>query len=256
VLYFASAGEITRQLTYGGDSLGPQASLLLQKPIRARTPLSHVIAQYAWSAVAAKIANGADDGSQSSRLLSAQGRESAESPSRRQQSEGREIGYAAEEEDRAAAAIQSAHRGKLQRRRLEERRQAAVKLQSMQRGKATRKQSPHHKQRRGLSSDKKPGGERPASPPRQGQWRRRKQQPPDRTAHAALTLPDKASRDELFARFDANGNGGLSLAEVDKAVLELYPEFNNKPALLRAHSAADVSGDGFIGRCEFRLLLE
>jgi hypothetical protein len=38
------------------------------------------------------------------------------------------------------------------------------------------------------------------------------------------------------------GNGGLSLAEIDKAVLELYPTFNNKPALMRAYKAADRSG--------------
>ena len=71
----------------------------------------------------------------------------------------------------------------------------------------------------------------------------------------ALVLPDKAQRDALFDRFDVNGNGGLSLAEIDKAVLEVWPHFNNKPALVRSYKAADVTGDGFITRKEFRLLL-
>jgi hypothetical protein len=54
---------------------------------------------------------------------------------------------------------------------------------------------------------------------------------------------------------DVNGNGSLSLAEIDKAVIELYPQFNNKPALMRAYKSADKSGNGFIGRKEFRLLV-
>eukprot|EP01052_Picozoa_sp_SAG31_P049628 SAG31_NODE_10956_length_1079_cov_0.942857_1_plen_212_part_01 len=55
---------------------------------------------------------------------------------------------------------------------------------------------------------------------------------------------------------DVNGNGMLSLAEVDKAVVELFPDFDHKPALMRAYKAADVSGDGLIRRNEFRLLLK
>ena len=52
------------------------------------------------------------------------------------------------------------------------------------------------------------------------------------------------------------GNGGLSLAEIDKVVRELYPTFDNKPALIRAYKAADRTGDGFITRKEFRLVLQ
>ena len=70
-----------------------------------------------------------------------------------------------------------------------------------------------------------------------------------------LELPDKETRSALFQRMDYNGNGGLSLAEIDKAVVELYPEFDHKRALMRALKAADASGDGFIGRSEFRRLL-
>ena len=72
----------------------------------------------------------------------------------------------------------------------------------------------------------------------------------------ALQSPSKEQRDQLFDRFDYNGNGALSLAEIDKAVIELWPQFNHKPALMRAYRAADVNGDGFIKRREFRLLLK
>ena len=55
---------------------------------------------------------------------------------------------------------------------------------------------------------------------------------------------------------DFNGNGSLSLAEIDKAIVELWPQFDHKKAVLRAYKAADRNGDGFIRRREFRLLLE
>jgi Ca2+-binding EF-hand superfamily protein len=77
-----------------------------------------------------------------------------------------------------------------------------------------------------------------------------------------LVIPDKKARRALFNRIDVNGNGGLSLAEIDKAVVEGVlgralgvPGFNHKPALMRAYMAADTSGDSFIGRAEFAKLL-
>ena len=73
---------------------------------------------------------------------------------------------------------------------------------------------------------------------------------------ARLVAPDRTTRDELFARFDYNGNSTLSLAEIDKAIVELWPEFNHKPALMRAYKAADVNQDGWVGRKEFGRLLE
>jgi hypothetical protein len=80
--------------------------------------------------------------------------------------------------------------------------------------------------------------------------------------HPQLTMPDKKARRELFDQMDVNGNGGLSLAEIDKAVVEGLvgpvlgcPDFNHKPALIRAYKAADKSGDGFIERSEFAKLL-
>lgn len=62
---------------------------------------------------------------------------------------------------------------------------------------------------------------------------------------------------ELFQRFDAtNKNGLLSLAEIDKAARDLWPEvFKHKKALMRAYKSADKSGDGFIGEPEFKDLL-
>ena len=90
--------------------------------------------------------------------------------------------------------------------------------------------------------------------------RRRQQQPRmapgDGDGTVLLEMPDADERKKLFSRIDYNGNGALSLAEIDKAVLELWPGFNNKPALMRAYKSADANGDGFIKRREFRLLLK
>lgn len=78
-------------------------------------------------------------------------------------------------------------------------------------------------------------------------------------------------RKKLFEQFDPNGNGYLSLAEVDAgilAVLRLEALFNCKPAIMRAFQAAkdiagvaqegkDTTGPGadFVEKSEFRLLL-
>lgn len=88
----------------------------------------------------------------------------------------------------------------------------------------------------------------------------------------ALKLPsgktsvEKAKRDELFKLFDPNGNGYLSLAEVDKGVrdiLQIDSLFNCKPALMRAFQAAKnfttngraPLGADYVTRSEFRILL-
>ena len=55
---------------------------------------------------------------------------------------------------------------------------------------------------------------------------------------------------------DLNKNGLLSLGEIHMGVEKYYPQFYHKQATLRACKAADVNGDGFIARREFRLLLE
>ena len=63
-----------------------------------------------------------------------------------------------------------------------------------------------------------------------------------------FVMPSAAERRVAFDRMDVNGNGGLSLAEIDKAIIELYPAFNHKPALMRAYKAADRDDSGFITR--------
>lgn len=68
-------------------------------------------------------------------------------------------------------------------------------------------------------------------------------------------LPSATKEREIFDRVDFNGNGMLSLAELDKAVVELWPKFNNKPAIIRAYKAADANNTGFISRGEFHLFL-
>lgn len=59
----------------------------------------------------------------------------------------------------------------------------------------------------------------------------------------------------LFERVAANGDGALSLAEIDQAVVDLWPEFTNKPALVRAYHSADKSTDGLITQSEFGTVL-
>jgi tetratricopeptide (TPR) repeat protein len=72
---------------------------------------------------------------------------------------------------------------------------------------------------------------------------------------------------ELFERVDMNGNGGLSLVEIDQAIVDgtigaalgdsdtlTQPDFA-KPVIMRACKAAEVSHDGFIQRAEFMKLL-
>jgi hypothetical protein len=88
-----------------------------------------------------------------------------------------------------------------------------------------------------------------------------KQSKPEPVPH--LVMPDKESRTKLFHEIDVNGNGGLSLAEIDKAVVSGQigqamhcPDFNHKPALMRAYKAADTDGDAFIERREFFKLLK
>jgi hypothetical protein len=77
----------------------------------------------------------------------------------------------------------------------------------------------------------------------------------------------KRKRDELWNGFDINGNGLLSLAEVDKGlrdVLQLGDNlFRAKKAIIRAFTKAKgavpkkrtYSAD-YVDRCEFRLLLK
>jgi len=73
-------------------------------------------------------------------------------------------------------------------------------------------------------------------------------------------MTEQMSKEEIkkvFDVFDYNGNGILSLAEIDRAVIQLYPHLaKDKPAIMRAYKAADTSKDGFIDFDEFGRLID
>lgn len=75
----------------------------------------------------------------------------------------------------------------------------------------------------------------------------------------------KLERKKLWSRMDSNGNGYLSLAEVDKCFQSYLPEvFSLKPVLIRAFNTAKtkakaknkgVNTDDYVTKSEFRYLL-
>jgi Ca2+-binding EF-hand superfamily protein len=69
-------------------------------------------------------------------------------------------------------------------------------------------------------------------------------------------VPSQEECHRIFTKIDYNGNNILSLAELDKAVIETWPAYDNKPAIMRAYKAADKNGDGFIKKNEFRFFLK
>ena len=79
------------------------------------------------------------------------------------------------------------------------------------------------------------------------------------------TPEEFARRSEMWAAIDINGNGYVSLAELDKGVRDNMGQealFDCKPALIRAHTAAKNKvktkgehGEDYVERCEFRLVL-
>ena len=81
---------------------------------------------------------------------------------------------------------------------------------------------------------------------------------------------ERKERKALFSRFDPNGNGYLSLAEIDKGLIEtfglhggdMFSTKRCKPAIMRAYQAAKDIGeaksdlsDDYVTKKEFRLLL-
>ena len=72
-------------------------------------------------------------------------------------------------------------------------------------------------------------------------------------------------RNKLWNSIDINGNGYVSLAELDKGVRDAMQNqelFDSKPVLIRAYKAArnrvktqKLHGPDYIERCEFRLVL-
>eukprot|EP00672_Neobodo_designis_P015996 CAMPEP_0174841108 /NCGR_PEP_ID=MMETSP1114-20130205/9096_1 /TAXON_ID=312471 /ORGANISM="Neobodo designis, Strain CCAP 1951/1" /LENGTH=360 /DNA_ID=CAMNT_0016075281 /DNA_START=1 /DNA_END=1080 /DNA_ORIENTATION=- len=77
--------------------------------------------------------------------------------------------------------------------------------------------------------------------------------------HAAaavdLTPPSAAEVRRLFDEIDGNKSGKLSLAEVDLACVRLWPNFNKKPAIIRAFKLADSGGDGALDVQDFARFL-
>jgi len=82
----------------------------------------------------------------------------------------------------------------------------------------------------------------------------------------AKTPEDKKRRKQMFREFDPNGNGVLSLAEIDKGVrdvLGIDEMFDSKPAIMRAYMIAKDSqrskrpeiGDDYIELREFKFFL-
>ena len=70
------------------------------------------------------------------------------------------------------------------------------------------------------------------------------------------TVPSKKEITDTFDILDYNGNGLVSLAEIDKFIVERYPAYDNKPVLIRSMKAADADSDGFITRKEYGLLFQ
>eukprot|EP01065_Artemidia_motanka_P012642 TRINITY_DN16967_c0_g1_i1.p2 TRINITY_DN16967_c0_g1~~TRINITY_DN16967_c0_g1_i1.p2 ORF type:complete len:189 (+),score=73.29 TRINITY_DN16967_c0_g1_i1:55-621(+) len=78
------------------------------------------------------------------------------------------------------------------------------------------------------------------------------------------TQEDKQRRKKVFRGFDVNGNGYLSLAEVDKGVRDMGIDWADcKPAIIRAFNrvkdtapAHTPCSNDYVTRAEFRLLLQ
>lgn len=70
-------------------------------------------------------------------------------------------------------------------------------------------------------------------------------------------MKDNGKLRALWHRIDFNGNDIVSLAEIDKLVVEVYPLLNHKPALMRAYKQTIKQGDGddWVDRKEFKALL-
>jgi len=70
-------------------------------------------------------------------------------------------------------------------------------------------------------------------------------------------VKDKKQLRALWDRLDFNGNNIVSLAEIDKLVVEAYPLLNHKPALMRAYKKTIKDGDkdDWVDKKEFKALL-
>merc|ERR1712066_381302 len=72
-----------------------------------------------------------------------------------------------------------------------------------------------------------------------------------------MGMSDNKKLHDLWNRLDFNGNNIVSLAEIDKLVVEKYPLLNHKPALMRAYKKTirEGNGDDWVQKKEFKPLL-
>jgi Ca2+-binding EF-hand superfamily protein len=73
------------------------------------------------------------------------------------------------------------------------------------------------------------------------------------SSNNSALAPDRSASDKLFDSIDSNKNGMLSLAELDLAVIRLWPSMNDKRAIMRAYKLADSHGNsnGTLSKKEF-----
>jgi hypothetical protein len=69
--------------------------------------------------------------------------------------------------------------------------------------------------------------------------------------NSAAGFPKREEREQMFQRRDTNGNGRLSLSEVDDAVDDLWPSYMHKGSIMYVFKACDADGNGLITRREF-----
>jgi len=70
-----------------------------------------------------------------------------------------------------------------------------------------------------------------------------------------VSIPSMEEGMKIFDQLDENGTQRLSLAELDKGAVILYPDLNNKLAIMGAFKSCDRSGDGYVQRHEFGYFL-
>jgi len=79
---------------------------------------------------------------------------------------------------------------------------------------------------------------------------------------ALIAANDQEELRKMWQHLDFNGNGKVSLAEIDKFVIESYPILNHKPALMRAYKktlkdgeALGIEDSSWVEKKEFKSLL-
>lgn len=73
----------------------------------------------------------------------------------------------------------------------------------------------------------------------------------DAAAIAAMDPDVRKAAEKMFRDIDFNGNGIVSLAEVDKYIVTKHPTLNKKPAMMRAFHYVDRNKSGWLSGTEF-----